>query len=181
MFVLGGVHAIYDPMNPTLQCEIIEKKGNPTTSLSFMKQPQIFGGLVLFMRFFSSEFFLPPLQHLSYLFPSPVTVYSRHPTGLPPRPPKKNKLVGGFLPPIWKICKPQGSGWKFKKKMKPPPRFCDFYMYILPKSCEQVRFWTLQKRTTLQKTTHSFAGKACSLRTSQTWQSGRKRTKTQRG
>ena len=37
-------------------------------------------------------------------------------------------LVGGFTNPIWKICSskwvhlPQGSGWKFKKYMKPPPR-----------------------------------------------------------
>ncbi len=38
-------------------------------------------------------------------------------------------LVGGFFPPIWKICSskwvhlPQGLGWKSKKYLKPPASF----------------------------------------------------------
>ena len=82
----------------TLQC--FHRKKETQHSLSFITTPNFRMVGSIPPRFFSSDFFLPPLQHLSYLFPSPVTVYSRHPTGLPPRPPKKNKLVGGFLPPI---------------------------------------------------------------------------------
>lgn len=74
-----------------------------------------------------TDFFLVEINELTFYF-------LRHEMA---RPTRQQKLVGCFLPPIWKICAsqigrfPQGSGWTYHFFWNSKPHFCPHFYHVV--------------------------------------------------